>query len=53
MCGELTCSKRPFNPLSQFSTPGVRVLHRHKKRLKVGGGGGGGRGGGGGGQREH
>ena len=46
MCGELTCSKRPFNPLYQFSTPSVRVLHRHRKRLKVGGGGGGGGGGG-------
>ena len=48
MCRELTCSKRPFNPLSQFSTPGVRVLHRCRKRLKVeerGGGGGGGGGG--------
>ena len=45
MCRELTCSKRPFNPLSQFSTPGVRVLHRRRKRLKVGGGGGGGGGG--------
>ena len=38
MCRELTCSKRPFNPLSQFSTPGVRVLHRRRKRLKEGGG---------------
>ena len=39
MCGELTCSKRPFNPLPQFSIPGVRVLHRRRKRLKVGGSG--------------
>ena len=41
MCRELTCSKRPFNPLYQFSTPGVRVLSTDdytlgRKRLKVG-----------------